>query len=790
MVNINDKLLNGYSNWTPSNSYLAMSTMALNQFWYKCNQSSVLDSISKGFTQPLNYINFIKVYPFNVMGRTYEETNVPVHIANQFINVPNNRTDAILKDSHVGNINPRIHETYTFNFDAKTKFTDYEPYTTCECFLPYVGFITLAPSELVGVIQVDLIIDVISGNGTYCISRGGHVIYTVQTNFSVDIPLGGTNNIEQFKAQFNNGVSALMGIGMTALGIGTGNTFLTSQGIGSSVNAITNIPNSNTSHMIKRGTLGNYSTNFNNPHSIYFIFKKRNINDYDGFIETYGKPLNKKVKLSDITGMTFVPNPKLEIKGITSEEYDILRGLLKNGVIIGKGLNVSDIRLRGSYYRYNVRVSNVKLKGAYDELKVKVDNVKLNGKYNLLGKLLVTNVKLKGIYDEFKVKVNNIKLKGTYNLLDKLTVTNVKLNGTYKLSKVNVKNVSLKGTYNLLDKLTVTNVKLNGLYNEFKVKVNNVALNGTYLLQPKIEVSNVSLLGTYDLYKIKVSNVILNGNYKILPKLEVSNVSLSGSYNEYKIKVSNVALSGIYNAMHKLEVSNVALSGSYLQEISNYTLTINFYKDSSLYNTITQEYASGTTISPTSIATKYIPTDYEVDKTTPTSDFDITEDTTVSVYYKAKSGEITDLTGYIWTGNSSLSVINKPSLDYYGIFYFTLVTDVGGSKLYRYLSFIKIDNYLNYLKTKGYISDYTITKGSKGWLLLGLTSLQLNIPTEYIYASEDLSGTVTIQGNTTSCNFTSGYSSLGKTMYFDSGTDATNTDLIAWLQENGTFTKN
>ena len=716
MSNINDKLLNGYSNWTPSNSYLAMSTMALNQFWYKCNQSSVLDSISKGFTQPLNYINFIKVYPFNVMGRTYEETNVPVHIANQFINVPNNRTDAILKDSHVGNINPRIHETYTFKFDAKTKFTDYEPYTTCECFLPYVGFITLAPSELVGVIQVDLIIDVISGNGTYCISRGGHVIYTVQTNFSVDIPLGGTNNIEQFKAQFNNGVSALMGIGMTALGIGTGNTFLTSQGIGSSVNAITNIPNSNTSHMIKRGTLGNYSTNFNNPHSIYFIFKKRNINDYDGFIETYGKPLNKKVKLSDITGMTFIPNPKLEIKGITSEEYDILRGLLKNGVIIGKGLNVSDIRLMGSYYRYNVRVNNVKLKGNYDELKVKVDNIKLNGKYNLLGKLLVTNVKLKGIYDEFKVKVNNIKLKGTYNLLDKLTVTNV---------------------------------KLNGLYNEFKVKVNNVALNGTYLLQPKIEVSNVSLLGTYDLYKIKVSNVILNGNYKILPKLEVSNVSLSGSYNEYKIKVSNVALSGIYNAMHKIEVSNVALSGSYLQEISNYTLTINFYKDSSLYNTITQEYASGTTISPTSIATEYLPTDYEVDSTSPTSDFEITEDTTVSVYYKAKSGEITDLTGYTWIPNDTLNTLNY---SFYNIYYKCLASNgniydanTGGMVNGSYdMSFIIQVYYAGVLKDKYF---YSLINSKK-------------LP--YYLMSIDFIG----------------------------GTDATNTDLIAWLQENGTLTKN
>lgn len=71
-----------------------------------------------------------------------------------------------------------------------------------------------------------------------------------------------------------------------------------------------------------------------------------------------------------------------------------------------------------------------------------------------------------------------------------------------------------------------------------------------------------------------------------------------------------------------------------------YKLTINFYEDNVLNNTITKTYASGTTISPTSIATEYLPTDYEVDSTSPTSDFEITEDTTLSVYYKAQASDM------------------------------------------------------------------------------------------------------------------------------------------------------
>lgn len=491
MANINDKVLNGYSNWTPTQSYLAMSTLALNQFWVKANSSSIIDSITKGFTQPLNYINFIRVYPFNIMGRTYEETNVPVQIANKFIDVPNNRTDAILKESHVGNAITQIHKTYTFNFGSRTTFTDYEPYTTCECFLPYVGFITLTPSELLGIIQIDLIIDVISGNGTYCISRGGHVIYTVQTNFSVDIAIGGTNNIEQFKAQFNNGLNTLMGIGMTALGLGTGNTYMAAQGLSSSINSITNIPNSNTGHMIKRGTLGNYSTNFNNPHSIYFIFKKKNINDYDGFIETYGKPLNRNVKLSMLQGMTYIPNPKMEIPNLTSDEYDKLRSVLKNGIIIDSSLNVSNVQLKGSY--------------------------------SLMDKIQVTKVKLKGTYEDYKVKVSNILLKGIYNLMDKMSVSNVKLIGTYKASRVRVSNVLLKGLYKIQDKLSVSNVSLKGTYEEYKINVSNVTLNGNYTLQSKINVSNVGLSGTYTqevYYFITSDNLILttSDNKYFIPK--------------------------------------------------------------------------------------------------------------------------------------------------------------------------------------------------------------------------------------------------------------------------------
>ncbi len=657
MSNINDKLLSGYV-YTPSQNYIAMSLMALNQFWVKANSTDLINSLTKGFTQPLDYVNFIRVYPFNIMGDTYEETDVPVPIANKFVNVPNNRTDALLKTSHIGNALSKIHKTYTFTFDNITKFEQLEPYTTIDCYLAYVGFVSLSPSEIYGTITVDLLIDVISGNGTYTISRGNYVIYTTQTNFSVDIALGGTNNIEQFKAKFNNGVNTLMGIGTTALGLYMGNRFLTSHGIDETLSSITNIPNSNTSYAIKRGTLGNYSTNFFNPHSIYFIIKTKKVNDYDSFKSVYGKPLNQSVNLSTLEGITYIPNPKLEVPNITSQEYDTLVGLMQNGIILK----------------------------------------------NTTKSLYVNNVKLSGNYTQHKIDISNVYLSGNYQDKHTLTIESANINGTYTSKpQLEISNVSLSGTYEYTPQLDISNVKLRGSYyykDDVTLSVSNVKLSGTYDYIPQLDISNVSLSGTYSLVadtSLSVSNVSLNGNYSIKEDsaLSVSNVILSGKYEEYVEPTP-----------------------------TTYTIITKLYKDNVLYNTIYLTYTSGDTCSPSNLATRYQPSGYDIDRTSPTSSFIVTSSRTVYIYYVTPSTIYYDLTMYLYKDNilyktitnsyeayttinpSTLASNNCPSgysvSSYNPSSSFTMNSD---KELYIYYSEIKP---LTYTLTIQLIKDYSL----------------------------------------------------------------------------------
>lgn len=515
---LNENGLSGYNNYSyggASLQALGFSIGALGNFITSVMSQSVMEQLGNGFTNKAEFICSIKCFPYCVTDNIIpKQSSFYAYIGNSLQTIEINRPFGIIKE--------KIYISKTFDFATNiSNFTQIEPYTTCEIYLPYVGYINLDMSELRasnGNLKVDLLIDTKSGNGIYSISRqdinkNWYIFYTTQTNFSMEIPIGANNTARQNQYSFMASFNGVAGIGKTLVGGLSGNSYMTSRGMGDIVSGITDYINSKQQSLIQRGTLGNYPTSFNSPTSIYFILKKQKINDYDSFKSVYGKPLNQSVKLSSLKGMTFIPNPKIEIPNITSNEYDELIGLMQNGIIIDETFNV--------------------------------DNVKLKGTYKLQDKIQLTKVKLKGTYEDYKVKVSNILLKGRYNLMDKMSVSNVKLIGTYKASRVRVKNVKLKGRYNLQDKLSVSNVNLIGTYKASRVRVSNVLLKGLYKIQDKLSVSNVSLKGTYEEYKINVSNVALSGNYTLQPKISVSNVGLSGTYTEevyYFITSDNLIL--------------------------------------------------------------------------------------------------------------------------------------------------------------------------------------------------------------------------------------------------------
>ncbi len=334
----NEYKLTGYNANAVSIYYSAMSYAFLGgNFLHNLMSSTTMEALGNGFTNKLDFIRFIRVYPFNVMNTAYTGDTITIYVGNTSVTIPTyQNTGGTPKDI--------IHITKEFNFGyTMTRFTQCEPYESVQMYLPYVGYVDLDMEEIRasnGVLKVDLVIDIISGNGTYSLSRYNndtksyYNFYTTQTNFGLDLPIGATDTSRQAQATFNASINGLMGIGKTIVGGLTGNPFLTAGGVNNLFSSVTESVNARQQNLIKRGTLGQYPTSFNNPHAIYFIVKKRKVNDYDSFKSYYGKPLNQKKQLSTLKGITFIPNPKFEIDNITKEEFELLNQNMLDGIIL------------------------------------------------------------------------------------------------------------------------------------------------------------------------------------------------------------------------------------------------------------------------------------------------------------------------------------------------------------------------------------------------------------------------------------------------------------------------
>ena len=337
---VNDNQLNGYLPYS-QNCY-AMTNWALYQFLSKCTDSDTFTNMGTGFTQPLDFVNFIRVYPYNIIDYTYTLSTVTLFIGNTGIGID---TSTAKYPTTIGTCKRKIHITKDFVdlFGSMTRFNQAYPYVQVDCYLPYVGFITLDINELRAsgnYVKVDLVIDALSGNGIYSFSRydseqnGWYVFYTTQTNFATDIAIGGTNGALQAQKIYNNTMQTSIGVATTLTSGAFGSRYGMSRGLSSVVEGVVNSVTNNQENVISRGSNGSFPTSFNNPHSIYFIVRTKKVSDYDSFKSYYGKPLNKKKALSELKGITYIPNPKIEIANITKEEFELLNQNMLDGIIL------------------------------------------------------------------------------------------------------------------------------------------------------------------------------------------------------------------------------------------------------------------------------------------------------------------------------------------------------------------------------------------------------------------------------------------------------------------------
>ena len=273
----------------------------------------------------LEGVTSLIAYPFNITGKDllikdndnlYEDHTRAIEIYNHTIA---SQTAYQLLDNACYTV-----DFGTFSYTVSS-FTDLEPYTKAQMYLPYVGMIDIPMSWLAGSgVNVKYKINMYTGDALVSIVSNdvSTYVHTETAHIGIHLPLTATNNVEQARNGFMNLLNGTMGIltnlnpvaGLMNLGrslIETG--FNTSK-------ASTGAPTSEVSRMAKY-----------DPYVLIEVQDDLTPANYGKFV---GYPYEDIATLSSLSGYTVVEEVFGHMSLAQENEQSEIFALLKSGVIL------------------------------------------------------------------------------------------------------------------------------------------------------------------------------------------------------------------------------------------------------------------------------------------------------------------------------------------------------------------------------------------------------------------------------------------------------------------------
>lgn len=222
----------------------------------------------------------------------------------------------------------------------KTSYLDVEPYSTYEIYLPFVDYVTLKSSDILGYeIRIYYVFDFANGTAKAIIYNHDldYVISSYNAVIGISIPVNRTNaqqlNDAKIQAGINIATSTLAGVIGGAVKGGVVGAVIGGVA-GATVSTIKTVET--LAFMHDKATTSMRS-GFDGVYSTLDIFIKKtkyvikDINDYAAY---FGKPLNQRYKLSDLTGYTKISDIHLDNLDATNNEKTLIENLLKEGIIL------------------------------------------------------------------------------------------------------------------------------------------------------------------------------------------------------------------------------------------------------------------------------------------------------------------------------------------------------------------------------------------------------------------------------------------------------------------------
>ena len=319
-IDLNKPTLSNVNVFNRSFAVNANTVKNLADFLWNADETK-FQEIVKGLAlmgeNPMNGIIDLRLFPFNVALKNSATQAEPIVIG---------RTNTGVNGIKLTeNVNSLIDLGECTFFTKFKNFLDYEPYTTAQLYIPYIGVVPVSTAEFMGHrISVKMIVDYTTGAGTAIVFKDDIPFIYRNGVVGVSIPMTGNDSASYANTVIGNVVGGAVG-GVSSIASGNvGGVISSAEKLYSGFATGTNY---------QEASASSPSVATWQPQRCYFIIDRPILNVPDNYGRTIGFACEQTGKLSDFTGFTVVSNPEISFK-CTETEKTMLSQLLTTGVFI------------------------------------------------------------------------------------------------------------------------------------------------------------------------------------------------------------------------------------------------------------------------------------------------------------------------------------------------------------------------------------------------------------------------------------------------------------------------
>lgn len=316
--------------------YGTQTSLNINQFVSSYVLDGVdLQNLSNEFKNPTNEIptgdtpfdNIIslKKYPFNVKNHTITFESSNIILSKWDTNVSASKINAAQTLINIG----------SFNIDRKyNNFLDYEPYTTCEIYLPFADYVPLNLNKCMGnTINIDMIWD-IDGNIKYLILCDNLLIAEINANLSNSQTLTAINSGLKSLQDLQNTITIVSGLTSIAGSVVAGSPVgIVSSAISTVSGVVNTVTNQNTNYSTQKGQC---QSDVSQKSILDFVLHitRPVVKIPKNYASTVGYILNDTKILSELSGFTVCDNVIINNINCLNNEKTEIKNLLETGVVL------------------------------------------------------------------------------------------------------------------------------------------------------------------------------------------------------------------------------------------------------------------------------------------------------------------------------------------------------------------------------------------------------------------------------------------------------------------------